>query len=185
MEENKVLKRKQKNDVNDGSFELESDGLGSFRFPFIDDVPAGYYVSYIVNAEKTVTRSGEDTILVYYEIEPYSQCKARMNNRLPKYHQEEYYYIIQSYPYGTPFIRGFKDAMSTALFGDTRGKFTQDDVVGVEEVVNLTYANVKSMGGFSSRRPLDPQELIDKPKEEVEEIECEEYVEEAGCEYDW
>ena len=52
MEENKVLKRRPNDYINDSLFELESDGLGNFRFPICDDIPSGYYVSYIVDAKK-------------------------------------------------------------------------------------------------------------------------------------
>ena len=152
---------------------LQSTGRGKYRLPQEDEIPADTYVSRIMAATETVTRSGKKAIEVLYKLQQYTECYREVNG-LSNCDYSYYYYIKQIYTYGTQFYDEFVDAMANAL-NITRGNtFTLEQIVGITEAVKLGYYGNSKFGSFMGRCRICYEDLLKKPDNVVDETPVEE-----------
>lgn len=139
----------------------KSKGLGLYKFPLVDEVPPGYYISRIMHAEDVVTKTGKNAVEVCYKLEPSHQCYQRVNKLLPKYNKNKYYYIKQRYVCNTTPYEDFVDSVSCVIDCDENGEFTTNDVIGIEEYVSLSYQSYSNIGGLDTRSPVFYDDIAD------------------------
>ena len=135
---------------------FKSQGLGKYKFPIYDDIPAGDYYSKITSIKETITKSGKEAVEVFYEIKDGTTCYKIANGILPEDAENKPYYIKQVYPEGTQYYDDFVDSMAEAL---EKEDFEIDEVIGVTEYNTLSY-DKGDIGGFSRRCPCEWEDLI-------------------------
>lgn len=140
--------------ANNEPIMLQSDGLGKYTFPVEEDVPTGYYISKIVSAESCLTRSGDQAIEVFYEIEPFRQYINRVKGLAEENFCDIHHYIKQKYPLNREHFKRFVDAMARALDKDIGVGFLAEKVVGVEEYIHIEYPDGQHFGCITDRAPL-------------------------------
>jgi len=161
-----------KNDSNQ-STKLRSTGRGKYVFPFCDEIPPDIYFSEIKDARNTLTKSGKDAVEVFYVMRNASICSQVVNGINPNEEKKKLYYVRQIYPIDTEYYEHFEDAMSDALQLDGEA-FDLNDIIGVTELVSLSYKFSQSIGGFDDRKPWTVDDFaISKEYEE----DCGEYGE--------
>lgn len=144
---------------------IKSNGWGKFKFPIQDEVPEDRYVSRIMNVQETVTRKGEQAIAVFYKLESVVQCYKRVRNLLPDDYKKTYYHIKQVYPKEGQFFEDFSDAMSLELFGIEGCEFNIEDIIGIEEIIELSYTAYSKIGGISKRNPVNYEAFYGKAQD--------------------
>ncbi|MBQ4528303.1 MAG: hypothetical protein II998_09540 [Clostridia bacterium] len=145
------------------SFKLTRKKANNFNLPYPNQVPAGDYISRVVSAKETITKSGNDAIEVCYEIKEASICEKILNGKLSSNTNIPTYNIRQIYPLGTSFFDNYCEAMAEAVGID---EMDLDDTIGVTEHVTLDYGNA-TIGGYIGRHPLEPEKydrIFRKPK---------------------
>lgn len=145
---------------------IKSNGLGMYKFPLIDEVPPGKYISRIMDVQETVTRRGEQAIAVFYKLESVVQCYKRVRGLLPDGYKKTYYHIKQVYPKDGQFFEDFSDAMSCELFGVEGYEVNIEDIIDIEEVIELSYADYCRIGGISKRDSVNYDAFYGEAQEE-------------------
>lgn len=146
---------------NNQSFVLKSKGFSKYKFPNFDDVPAGYYISRVMEIHHSKTAKGEPAIEIFYKLEPAWQCQKRINKKLPPDYDEKFYYIKQKHAEDKDPYNDFVDAMSLALYGVVGKKFDISEAIGVEEYVGLSYQGNNTIGGFDMRKPIFFEDIVE------------------------
>ena len=136
------------------SFKLTRKKTTTYKLPYPSQVPAGDYISRVVSAKETTTKSGNDAIEVCYEIKDASICEKILKGKLPSNTNIPAHNIRQVYPLGTSFFDSYCEAMAEAVGAD---EMDLDDTIGVTEKVTLDYGNA-NIGGYVERQPLNPSE---------------------------
>ena len=136
------------------SIMLQSDGLGKYTFPVEKDVPTGYYASKIISAGYCSTRSGDNALEVFYEIEPIQQYINRVKGITVKNVCDVYYYIKQKYVINGEHFKRFVDAMAWVLDKSVGMAFSAENVINVEEYIRLEYPEGSTIGSIVDRAPL-------------------------------
>ena len=139
---------------------IKSSGLGRYKLPTCDEVPAGPYFSEVVSARFKTTNSGKSAIEVMYDIKNGYTCKKIAIGKLPPNTPNEYH-IKQIYPDGTPYYEDFVDSMTEALGLKYGTAFTLDDIKGVTEFIKISYNSYSDLGGIEERCPLSWDEFMD------------------------
>lgn len=145
---------------------FKSNGLGKYKFPIYDEVPAGNYFSKVKAVNQTTTKSGKEAVEVFYEIKDGATCYKIANGILPDDAENKSYYIKQVYPEGTTYHERFVDSMAEALSKDD---FDYGETVGITEYNTLSY-DKSDIGGFSDRSPFEWDDFI------IQETEDEDYI---------
>lgn len=158
------FKKRNPAEVKSQPRRLISSGRGKYKYPVIDEVPAGYYFSKIDGATFTTTSKGKDAIEVLYELKDYTTCYKIATGMLPKDTEIKTYYIKQTYPEETQYYYAFTDSMADALEGKD---FLPEDVIGVTEYVTLAY-DKSPIGGFTKRLYLTWEEFVEACKSQEE-----------------
>ncbi len=144
---------------------LKNNGLGKYKYPKCDEVPAGKYFSKITAIREKTSWAGYPGIEVFYELIDGELCYKIATGMLPEDAEKNPYYVIQFYQENTLYYDAFIDAMSEALGVKS---FPIGKVVGVTEWITLSYGK-SDIGGFSSRTPCEWEELMEMMKEYYEE----------------
>lgn len=150
---NSIINKTTKKSNNVGtvsSFKLSRKKTTTYKLPYPGQVPAGDYISRVVSAKETVTKSGNAAIEVCYEIKDASVCEKIVNGKLPSNTNIPTHNIRQVYPLGTSFFDNYCEAMSEAAGSD---EVMLDDTIGITERVTLDYGT-SNIGGYVERHPL-------------------------------
>lgn len=122
----------------------------SYEFPIEDNVPAGYYISEIDKVDVRIKR-GVKMLDVSYCI----------------WNNDSEYYILQSYPENSPYMKKFSKAMVAA--GVKPGADPRK-TIGVKEKINLQYWNDNSdIGSIVKRIPYQPKPASEDADGDVNE----------------
>lgn len=139
---------------------IQSNGLGSYKYPIEEEVPEGAYASRIRHVAHTIDKFKNAAIEVYYDIEPLNQAAYRVNyGEYPPEYEPKEYRIKQKYPLNSNRFQEFADAMSKALYGEVGHDFPIDELNDILEDVDLKYPYSK-IGGYTYRRPISYDDLL-------------------------
>ena len=156
--------------------------LGKYRFPMIDEVPSGYYMSRIMHARNVRTKSGKDAVELFYKMLPLNYCYQIVNNIIPEDPKIKPFFVRQRYPKDSMYYEEFEYAMFEALDADADYELDLNDIIGLEERINLTYASDTAFGGIKDRVVCSMDDLVnEQDEEEITHTDEDEY---AYDEYD-
>ena len=142
------------------SLKARSTGLGKYRFPQIDDVPGGYYISRIMHIKDSPTKRGNTAVEVFYKLLPLQYCYQVVNNMIAEDPNMKPYYIRQKYPKNSIFYDAFIDKMFEALELDDEDELDLNEVIGLEEKIQLSYTSETAFGGITDRVACSLNDLI-------------------------
>ncbi len=141
-------------------------GLGKYKLPMIDEVPAGEYYSVIKRVENSKTSAGKNSITVYYSIATIGDVYKKVHKLLPKGKSINIKYIYQKYPTDSVFYDRFVDAMYSYYDLGEKSELDIEDIIGTPEIISISYTNVNAIGGISERFYCHPDFFDDQDDEE-------------------
>ena len=136
-------------------------GFSKYVLPKVDIIPGGHYYSIIKNVEHSLTWKKEKAITVYYRISPCPEVYKKVNNLLPEGTKITRYYIRQVYPIGSSYYDTFITAMYEELGKSYDEDIEFDEIVGLTELIILSYEKLDGIGGISERCYYKDEDFID------------------------
>ena len=136
-------------------------GFSKYVLPKVDTVPGGHYYSIIKKVENSLTWKKEKAITVYYRISPCPEVYKKVNNLLPEGTKITRYYIRQVYPIGSSYYDTFITAMYEELGQSYDEDIEFDEIVGLTELIILSYEKLDGIGGISERCYYKDEDFID------------------------
>lgn len=142
------------------SFRTKGNNMSErYKFPIVGEVPPGEYISEIVKAFDTTTKSGKPALEVHYTIKC-ADTGDTTNEQSRDNVKSTTYRIKQVYPVGTSFLDDLANSVTEALGVE---EVDSQDIAGVTERITLSYGD-SSFGGFSSRCPCHSQDSMRLPE---------------------
>ena len=134
-------------------------GYGGYMLPQYDNVPAGDYYSRITNVER-ITSKGKPGISVCYKMMKFQDAYQKVNNIYKSNQDPKIYKIKQIYPFDSQAYDRFLEAMYEALELDYKEDIALEDIIGITEVIGISYSKHSDIGGISTRRPWDEESFV-------------------------
>ena len=179
MEENKVLKRNQKNNVSSNMgaspLRLKRSGLGKYAYHKGYVIPEGPYFSKVDAIKPSTTSKGDPAIDVYYEVQDANVVFNVENEFLPKDTQIKSHYIKHRYSVDSEEYDKFVDSMCEEL---QVSEFDCEEAIGITEHVTVTY-DKNEFGSYEKRFPMYREEYYNEKLHKTYEVEIDD---ETDCE---
>ena len=134
-------------------------GYGEYILPQCDDVPSGKYYSRITNVER-ITSKGKPGISVCYKMIKFQDAYQKLNNIYKINKDPTIYKIRQIYPFDSQAYDRFLEAMYEALELDYKEDIALEDIIGITEVIGISYSKHSDIGGISTRTPWDEESFV-------------------------
>ena len=134
-------------------------GYGEYVLPIHEEVPSGDYYSLITNVEK-ITSKGKPAISVCYKMMTFKDAYQEANNIYQGSKKPKIYKIRQIYPFDSQAYDRFLEAMYEALELDYKEDINLEDIIGITEVIGISYSKHSDIGGISTRTPWDDESFV-------------------------
>lgn len=131
---------------------LEQDQVVNYTNQELNEVPSGYYVSFVIKAERSIVNDVV-CIDVYYRLENYEQYVDREGLDKKENPSEEFYYAKETYVLGSKEYVSFMESMALSLHHTKEKEFYLEDVINVGEFILIEHDENKKLY-VSLRRPL-------------------------------
>lgn len=155
-----------------------------YKFPKYDAVPKGVYHSEIKSAKGIISKTGKPSIEICYIFkEGYTYCDM-IQGYLEEDTPIKTYYIKQVYSEDTKRHRELGAAMAKALnIKNESENITLDKIIGVTELVELSYDLDSDFGQIVARKPFYEEEWIAAAAtaEDEDIVEEDSDAEDASC----
>lgn len=131
---------------------LEENQVVKYINQELNDVPPGYYVSFVVKAERNFVND-VDCIDVCYRLESYDQYVEREGLDKKENPSEDFYFVNETYVLGSKEYVTLMESMALSLHHTKEKELFLEDIICVGEFILVEYdENEKPY--ISLRRPL-------------------------------
>ena len=131
---------------------LEQDQVVNYTNQELNEVPSGYYVSFVIKAERIIVND-VDCIDVYYRLESYEQYVEREGLYKKENPSEDFYFVKETYMLGSKEYVTLMESMALSLHHSKDKELFLEDIVNVGEFILIEHDENKKPY-VSLRRPL-------------------------------